>query len=460
MIQTDLKDIQKMCKGFGLDEKHYDIKVSGVSTDSRDMENNKLFIPLIGDNFNGHNFLKSAIDNGAVAALWQEDQIAPEIELPLIYVKDTLDALQNLAKAYRESLDIKVIGITGSDGKTSTKDILSGILNSKYKTHGNKGNLNNYIGVPLTLLDMEEDTKFAVIEMGVSHLGDMDSLSSIVQPDIGIITNIGESHLEEFGSIKNIAIGKMEMLDHIKPGGLYLYNGDDELLASLSKDIKGDFKVQSFGINKDNDHILEPLETNENGSLFKIPSFSDKTYSIPLLGKHQVFNGGVSIIAAKYLGIDYEDIQNALDNIVLTGMRQEIIEENGITILNDSYKSNPSSLKSALETFNNLEGYNQKILILGDMLGLADKEREMHEEMNKYIDEDQVDYLITIGPASKYLGDVAKNKLGDENVLSFNDKSGVSDSVKEILKDNPLILIKASRLFELETLISEIVNNE
>lgn len=458
MITRSLKEIQEMCNGYGLKKRHENIVIEGVSTDSRNININQLFIPLTGENFNGHEFLYKALEYGATAVLWNKDEPVPDIGFPFIFVDDTLVALQKLAKSYRNQLNTKIIGITGSNGKTSTKDILASLLKTQYKTHKTLGNLNNHIGMPLTILNMEEDTEMAVLEMGMSNLGEIELLTSIANPDVALITNIGEAHLEDLKTKENIIKAKMEILKGLKPNGLFLYIGDDTMLKAKVKDIPNDYEIMSFGTEPFNTYQPKTVFVNEKGVSFFFKNLSSPTFFLPMLGKHQIYNATAAIAIAKYFDISYENIEKGLLYVEKTGMRNELVNARGFTILNDSYKSNPSSVLAALDTLYFMKDYDQKIVILGDMQGLGDHEIKMHEEIGQEIDPKQVDFLFTIGPVSKHIAKIAKLNLGKDRVVSYTNKFELIPKIKEVLKPNALVLIKASRAFGLEELVKQLID--
>lgn len=457
MIIRSLKDIQEMVHGSGLKTRHENIIVRGVSTDSRNIKLDQLFVPLNGEFFNGHEFIYKAIENSAVAALWNKNEPVPEVGFPLIFVDDTLLALQRLAKSYRNQLDIKVVGITGSNGKTSTKDILASLLKTEYKTQKTLGNFNNHIGVPLTILDLEEDTKMAVIEMGMSNLGEIELLSSIARPDVALITNIGEAHLEDLKTKENIIKAKMEILKGLKTNGLFLYIGDDPMLKETVSNTPMNYEVMNFGMENFNTYQPKKVFVNEKGVSFFFKNLSSPTFFLPMLGEHQIYNATAAIAIARYFGISYDNIEKGLLNVEKTGMRNELVHAKGFTILNDSYKSNPSSVLVVLDTLYFMKDYDQKIVILGDMQGLGDHEVKMHQEIGEEIDPKQVDFVFTIGPVSRHIADTAKLNFSEDKVFSYEDKFELLPKIKEILEPNALILIKASRAFELEELVQQLV---
>ena len=456
MIRRSLKDIEKMVQGSGLKEGYKDINIEGVSTDSRDIGKGQLFIPLIGKNFNGHKFIKQVIEKGALAALWNKNEPIPDVDFPFILVEDTLVALQNLAKEYRNQLNVKVIGITGSNGKTSTKDILASLLNTRYRTKKTMGNLNNHIGTPLTILDLDEDTEMAIVEMGTSNFGEISLLTSIAKPDVAIITNIGEAHLEDLKTKENVAKAKLEILEGLNPDGLFVYFGDDSLLRKEveSMDIKQE--ILTYGTKKFNDYQCELGIVDQNSLSFNLKTPTPHDLFVPMLGKHHMHNATASIIVARYFNVSFESIQEGLYHIDKTGMRNELVYAEGFTILNDSYKSNPTSVLAALDTLYGLDQYKQKIVVLGDMQGLGEEEVEMHKEIGLKIDPSQVEYVFTIGPLSKHIAKSAKISFEKDKVISCANKPQLVERLKKIIKPKALILVKASRALELEDVVDSL----
>ncbi len=453
MIRRNLKEIKRMVEGSNLAKEFENLTIEGASTDTRSIKPKQLFIPIKGENFNGHDFLEKAIEKDAIAALWNKDEPIPTTDFPLILVEDTLVALQKLAKAYRLELNTKVIGITGSNGKTTTKDIIASILSRKYKTEKTLGNFNNEIGMPLTILDLDEDTEIAVIEMGTSGYGEIDLLSEIGRPEIAIITNIGEAHLEDFIIRENIAKAKLEIINHLDPQGLFIYLGDEPLLRNCIENKDTDFKTVSYGEKDSNNYRPKLINMSEKDISFTLEGADYPNFNLPLLGKHQIYNATAAIIVAEHYGIPFDEIQEGFLNVDATGMRNELIHTEKCTILNDAYKSNPSSVVAALETLKTMDQYNKKIVVLGDMLGLGPNEINMHKETGEAIDPDDVDYIFTIGPFGKYIGEGAKSNFSGDRIFSFMNKDELVEKLQEYVDPNTIVLIKASRSLELEDIV-------
>ncbi len=447
-----------MCGGSGLSDKFEELVIEGVSTDSRNITVDQLFIPLVGESFNGHDFVSMAIGKGAIATLWNKNEPKPNNDFPFILVDDTTSALQELAKSYRKELNTKVIGITGSNGKTSTKDILASLLKTQYKTHKTIANFNNYIGLPLTILSMAEDVEMAVLEMGMDNFGQIELLTSIASPNAAIITNIGEAHLEGLKTKENIAKAKLEILKGLKPNDLFLYYGDDTTLKKTIDNSSINYNVKTYGMEESNDYQTEVLFVNEIGDSFNIKKPLDKEFFINMLGEHQVLNATAAIAVAQYFGISLENIEKGLLSIEKTGMRNELIHANGFSILNDSYKSNPSSVLAALNTMSTMTDYVQKIAVLGDMQGLGEEEINMHKEIGLKINPDEIDYVFTFGPLSRHIAETAKINLGKDRVASFDNKPELIAKIKEVMKPNALILTKASRALAMEEVVESLIS--
>src|SRR5699024_4876035 len=331
------------------------IPIHDVTTDSRKKVNNGLFIPLVGERFDGHDYILDAFNNGAIAALWKRDRTRPEAlpnDFPIYYVSDTLDALQRLAACYREKINPTVIAITGSNGKTTTKDMIGSVLTTSYRTHRTMGNFNNHIGLPLTILDMPPDTEILVLEMGMNDFGEISHLSHIAQPDIAVITNIGESHLAQLRSRAGIAKAKLEIVDGMSPEGYLYIDGDEPLL----KNAHVHPNVITCGFYANNDVIIEDTKIEDDKTLFGLSD--GKTYSIPLLGKHHALNALFAVTIGTKMGVMPKTIQQALAKLEHTSMRFEIVQgKNGATIINDAYNASPTSMKAAIDVVKQMRGY-------------------------------------------------------------------------------------------------------
>jgi UDP-N-acetylmuramoyl-tripeptide--D-alanyl-D-alanine ligase len=455
VIKRTLQEIQQMASGFGLQEPFLQHMITGVSIDSRTVGAGNLFIPIKGEKFNGHQFVKDAFDKGAVASFWQEDEPNPPSDVPLIFVKDTLEALQTLARNYRQQLDVKVVGITGSNGKTTTKDLVAAVLSTAYRVHKTEGNLNNHIGLPLTILRMKEDTEIAVLEMGMSARGEIERLSEIANPDIAVITNIGEAHLQDLGSREAIAEAKFEIVSGLKENGVFIYNGDEPLLNNLVKNASKKLLPLTFGQNESSDYYPFDIRQEDEKTIFKINKAPDFEFSIPVLGKHNVYNALAAIAVGFSLNIEWEKIQNGLHQAALTNMRTEMIKtKEGFTVINDAYNASPTSMKAAIQLLNDLKGYKRKIVVLGDMLELGEREIEFHQEIGRYLDPENIQFVFTYGRLGAEIAKAAKETYAPDRVKAFEDKSELINELKPLLTPEDIVLVKASRGMKLEEVVA------
>ena len=452
MLNLTLKEIAQLADGKLNNDKFEDVVINDVSIDTRTLDQGDLYIPIIGENFDGHKFIDSAIMKNAKAIFSEQGKFVKD-DFPIIYVNDTTEALQEFSSKYRQSLDIKIIAITGSNGKTSTKDLISKILEEKYIVSKTIGNLNNHIGLPLTLLKFNKDTNIGVVEMGTDGFGQIEVLSKIARPDIAIITNIGDSHLEALKTKENIVKEKLHIIDYLAEDGVFYYNLDDPILTSEYNKLNKKIRDISFGKDPKADYRLNIIESNNKGSLFTL---NDDFYNLSLIGKHQVYNASVAIAVAEEMGIEEDKIKLALLENEASSMRTELMNMNGFDILNDSYKSNPQSLITALDTLTILDGYRNKIAILGDMLELGENEEELHRNIGRQVDPDKLDYLLLFGPLSKYIYDESVKVMGENRVFYFDNKDKLVDKAKYIIKKGDIVLVKASRSMHLEEIIESL----
>ncbi|MFI8688461.1 UDP-N-acetylmuramoyl-tripeptide--D-alanyl-D-alanine ligase [Rossellomorea sp. NPDC077527] len=432
------------------------VVVKGVSIDTRKIESGNLFVPFKGENVDGHQFVRQAIENGASAALWDINVPNPPEDIPVLVVEDPLLALQALANKYRHELDLKVVGITGSNGKTTTKDIVANLLSVKYRVHKTQGNYNNHIGLPLTILSLPQDSEVAVLEMGMSGFGEIELLSEISQPDAAIITNIGESHLQDLGSREGIAKAKLEIVKGLKPEGLFAYYGDEPLLQEGVKGL-GLTHMETFGRSESNTIYPTKIEMNNHGSYFETSFAEGETFFLPVLGQHNIHNALAGILIARHFGLSVDEMKEGLQSLKLTQMRMEMLEgKKGESIINDAYNASPTSMKAAIELVAELEGYRTKILVLGDMLELGDNEEEFHQEIGRMIDGEKIQQVFTFGHLGSLIAKGALENLQEDRVHSFTDKESLTNKLSSILKGDELILFKASRGMKLEEIIDNL----
>ncbi|WP_439743770.1 UDP-N-acetylmuramoyl-tripeptide--D-alanyl-D-alanine ligase [Bacillus pseudomycoides] len=455
MMKRTLKQVEQMVMGAGLAEKYVNETVQGVSIDTRKITTGNLYIPIQGDRFDGHSFVEKAIENGAVATLWKKNVQNPPVNIPVIFVEDTLEALQTLAKSYRDQLDVKVIGVTGSDGKTSTKDIVTSLLATKFKVQKTEGNFNNHIGLPLTILSLEENTEMAVLEMGMSGRGEIEFLSKLARPNAAIITNIGEAHLMDLGSRDAIAEAKLEIVTGLQDGGVFVYNGDEPLLTNRVPSMNLAAETITFGDARANNYYPTSVTLQATGTYFKMNQDENVAFYLPVLGKHNVYNTLASMAIAKYFGVTWEEMKQGLVTLQMTGMRMEIVKtENGLTIINDAYNASPTAMEAAFHLMNGLDGFSKKIVVLGDMLELGNQEVQFHYEVGKLIDPARISYVFTYGRLGAQIAEGAKINFPNERVKAYDNKEELVKNLQAIVDVKDVVLVKASRGMKLEEVIT------
>ena len=420
---------------------------SHVSTDTRKIEKGSLFIAIKGANFDGHNFVREAARKGAAGAIVSREIPSPKPGFTVILVNDTVKALGAIAKFHRSRFDIPVIALTGSNGKTTTKEMLALILASKYKVLKNEGTDNNFIGVPQTLLKLKESHEIAVIELGTNHPGEIGYLADIVQPNCGMILNIGPSHLEFFGSIENVRKEKLDLLKRVGEDGSAVINGDEAELVDAAK--KMCEETVTFGFNEDCDFVAENVQESDCGINFAL----NDTYVVKLrmLGKHNVYNAAAAIAAASLYGIEARLAVKALEDFVLPKLRMEYEKCEGVDFIFDCYNSNPASLKSAIGTLRDMEPYKRKVLVAGDMLELGASGPDLHRDIGRFAAKSKIDLFVSVGPLSGYILEGAQEEgIGGMSLLRFKNSVEAAKALKGILREGDLVLIKGSRGMKME----------
>lgn len=461
MIEIKIKKIAEILEGKIIGSADPEACICGVSIDSRKVCENNLFIPIKGLTNNGHSYIRDVISKGAAATLWNKDEPNPPSDTAVILVDDTVAGLQQLAKYYRNTLKAKIVGVTGSNGKTSTKDITAAVLSQKYKTQKTMGNYNTEIGVPYTLLSLDEDCQAAVIEMGMERKGEIDFLTDIVNPDVGIITSVGLVHIDNFPSIEEIAKAKLEIVNGIKDNGLFIYFGDDPLIEKTVQNtaMKETIRKQTFGTMEKNTLWLKDFKEDLNGINIRVSDEDFEELHIDILGRHQALNAMAAILAAKELGMNSEEIRLGLLNIEKTGLRNEIIEIKSCRVLNDCYKSNPVSINAALDIFEMFDN-KKRVVVLGDMLGYREMSHDMHYNVGKDLASRRIDQLVTIGGEARYIAKGARENTDIGSIVEFDTKEEAAEYISRYLNEDCGILIKGSRFLKLEYIANKLKETE
>ncbi|MCL2323303.1 MAG: UDP-N-acetylmuramoyl-tripeptide--D-alanyl-D-alanine ligase [Oscillospiraceae bacterium] len=426
------------------------------SIDTRTIEKDDFFIAIKGEKFNGNDFVKKAFTKGASVSMVDEDRFDKH-DLNdanwLILVKDCRKALIDLASFYRNKLNIKVIAVTGSVGKTTTKDLIHGVVSSKYKAFKTKGNYNNSLGLPLSILSIDESYEACVLELGMNHKGEIDLLSKISKPDLAVITNIGTAHIEFLKSRKNILSAKMEITNYFTNENKLIINGDNDLLSTIKKEEK-DYEIITCGFNLSNDCIISKESYSKDKIEFDF-SYSSNKYKFKLngfYGKHSILNASLAICVGFTLGLNEEEIQTGLNNVEITPMRMEIDMQNDITIIDDCYNASPDSMKAAIDVLSNYKE-KRRIALLGTMGELGNLSFKSHEEIGSYA-KNKVDMLVTFSKYNEYYKKGYGNKI-----FSFNNINDLYSFVLREVKKDDVILVKASRAEKYENIVRMLKNN-
>jgi len=432
-------------------------EIKTIITDSRDTGAKSLFVPLIGEKFDGHDFIRPLAESGKITAYLTMKKNALTAEgVSAILCDDTLKAYGRIAANHRKRMNAAVIGITGTNGKTTAKEMIHSILNRKGAALKNEKNYNNEIGVPYTLLGLKEEHKWAVIEMGMNHKGEIDTLSRIAEPDIALITNAGEGHLEFLGSVENVAYAKAEIMRGMKPGSLIVLNSDTSCFGILKESaVKAGLKVRTFGIYKDADvrpsaykMFKDSIRIDMDGEAFEAPAY----------GLHNIYNALAAVAVTGALGIGNGIIKEALKDFKCMDMRSQVIEGR-YTVINDTYNSNPLSARYALNSLAEIFPDKRRIAVLSDMRELGESAKYYHSEIGKLAYSSGVDMLLTWGSLAEYINSAAKRSgMREKKALHFIDKNELIDFVEKNVNNNDVILVKGSRSMKMEEVVEALIH--
>ena len=469
-----LKEIIKACNGelvFGNENE----ECQNFSKDTRTINKGDIYVGIKGENFDGNTLYKQAFEKGAKVCILQginknelnefknefydEKNTEKNTEInsqnnketiSIILVEDTIKALQQIASYKRSLYNIPVIAITGSVGKTSTKDIVASVVSTKYKVHKTQGNLNNHIGVPLTILQLDNHEAL-VVEMGMNNLGEITVLSKIANPNIAIITNVGTAHIGNLGSRENIRKAKLEILDGMQNGGTLIINNDNDMLHDWYENIyKNDnenkyknIKVITYGIENNSNIMAKNIDLQPNSSTFEtVINEQNNTVFVPIGGMHFVYNALCAIAVGKETNININEIKNGIQNFELSKSRMELIKiSNGATLINDCYNANYDSMKAGLEYLSKT-AQSRKIAVLGDMLELGEYSNQLHKQVGEEVIKNKIDILVTVGEQGKIIAQVAETEC--KTVKSFTNNQEAIEYLKQIIQEEDTILVKAS----------------
>ena len=450
MRNITIGDVLKMTgakAGFEIDE---NARVCNISNDSRDIKEDTIYAAIVGERLDGHDFARAALENGAIAAIVEKRVTEKDI-----LVKDTRRALKDIAMGYRSRFDIPFLAVTGSSGKTTTKDMLYFAVSESRKTLRNLGNLNSEIGLPMTVFNLDESHECAVLEMGMYVQGEIDYLAEIVKPHFAIITNVGVAHIQSAGSRENILKAKMEIANYMTQSDVLLINGDNDMLQTVDT---GAMKpsVYKYGLEEHNDIRLISYETTESGMKIRADILGKITeYEIPTLGIHNIYNSLSVMGLCSLMGLDMKKSAEGIRKYQPSKYRMEIKSVSGKTLIEDFYNANPDSLRASIETFRQMQG-ERKVAVLADMLELGEISEKEH--MNAGIQASEIfDVIICIGSDAKYIGKGAiENGFDKGRVYYFANNEEAVSEINSILRPGDAVLMKGSRGMKLEEVAESI----
>ena len=451
MQNMTLKEIAVACGGiyYGDDESYYK-EVSSVVIDSRKVEKDCLFIAIRGARVDGHMFIPQTIRDGALCAL--SEKRIENASYPYILVTSCEQALKDIAEHYRKSLNLKVVGVTGSVGKTSTKEMIASVLGEKYNVLKTAGNFNNEIGLPLTIFNIREEHEVAVLELGISNFGEMERLAKIARPDICVITNIGVAHLEHLKSRDGILKAKTEIFLYMNPNGSIILNGDDDKLSTVHP--ANGIQPVFFGLDDSRDFYADQVEScglRGTNAVFHTPNSTFSAHiSIP--GEHMVLNALAGIAAGYALGMNDEEIKAGIEALVPLAGRNNLIETDSLTIIDDCYNANPASTKASLDVLAKAD--TRQVAVLGDMFELGPTEKQMHYEVGKYAAGLGIDILVCIGQLSEHMATGASEQCSKTQVFYFETKDDFFEQADRILNPKDTVLVKASNGMKFSEIVS------
>lgn len=452
MEKLSLKQVIAFVNGKCEDPRVKDVTINEVCIDTRKIKEGCLYVPIKGERFDGHDFIEDAFDKGAVAVLTHEP--IKTTKGIVIHVEDTRVALRDLAEGYLNLFKIPVIGITGSVGKTSCKDMIASVLSQKFKVLKTEGNFNNDIGLPLTVFNLENIHEVIILEMGMNHFDEIHVLSKVARPDYAVITNIGVSHIENLGSREGIYKAKKEIFDFMTPNGTAVINMDDDYLPRLNEDII--MNKKTFGVQKKADfmaHDVRSLGYEGMGAVFTTPSMTFGM-TVPVLGEHMIYNVLPAIAIAEDLGMSKEEIIKGIQSFKPTKMRLNIHQMgNNITVLDDVYNASPDSMKAALNTLTKLPSKGKRIAILGDMFEMGSHSEGGHLEVGQFAHGLDLDLLLCVGQDAKF---IQQGYGKEKSSFHFPDIEKLKTALPQIMESGDTILLKASRGMHFEKIIDNI----
>mgnify|MGYP003872213449 CR=1 FL=1 len=427
----------------------------GVSTDTRAIAAGSIFVALVGDRYDAHDFIDTAIEKGAKAIMVSNARAhSISADINIVAVEDTLTGLQNLACGYRESLNFKTVAITGSNGKTSTKEFTAAVLGQKFNVLKTEGNLNNHIGVPLMMLRAGSEHTAGVFEVGMNHPGELQPLVEIVKPIVGVVTNVGPVHIEHFENEEAIAVEKGTVARCLGPEGVAVLNADDKWFAKVKEGVRG--KIVTVGIEEQADFMASDIQMGTGKVTFMVSGQGKRcAVEIPVVGKHMVYNALLAIAVGASMGVSLEEAATGLKTAKLPGMRLQEMTVHGVRVINDAYNANPHSMKAAIKTLADLEVAGQKIIILGEMRELGTHADSAHVELGQEVAKLGIDELVVVGGhASEVVDGAIGFGMSREKVYEATSISDAAERINNLARPGDVVLFKASRGARLEEVLA------
>lgn len=455
MKNLTLENIAQVCDGtyYGSADKLQE-EITSIITDSRKAENGCLFVPIVGERVDAHKFIPQVMAAGALATL--SERVLEDADFPYIVVESSLQAVKDIAEFYLKQLQIPVVGITGSVGKTSTKEVIASVLSQKYRTLKTQGNFNNELGLPLTVFRLRDEDEMAVLEMGISDFGEMTRLAKIARPDTCVITNIGTCHLENLGDRDGVLKAKTEIFKFLRPDGHIVLNGDDDKLAT----VKGheEIKPVFFGMDKDCQVYGDEIVSRGLKGMTCMIHMGDTAFKvdIPMPGRHMVYNALAAAAVGNIYGLTTEQIKTGIESLEPISGRFRMIETDKFLIVDDCYNANPMSMKASLDVLQ--DGAGRRVAVLGDMGELGENEVQLHEEVGEHAGKCDIDVLICTGNLCKKMAEKAQQTNPELKVIYEPDRESLLADLKKFVQNGDTILVKASHFMKFEEVVGKLQN--
>lgn len=450
MKDLTLKNIALACHGIyrGAEDKA-ECEVDSITTDSRQVMAGCLFVPIKGEWADGHSFIREVMEKGALCTLSEKE--LPEADFPYIQVESSLKAVKDIAEFYLQRLRLPVVGITGSVGKTSTKEMIAAVLGQRFDVLKTLGNFNNELGLPLTVFRIRENHEIAVLEMGISDSGEMSRLAKVARPDTCVITNIGCCHLENLIDRDGVFRAKTEMFEYVQKNGHVVLNGDDDKLIQVKE--TGGIRPVFFGLHQGNEIYADCIKSRGLKGISCRIHVGKEYFDtlIPIPGEHMVYNALAGTAVGRIYGLSLDEIRAGIESLQSLSGRLHIIEANQMTVIDDCYNANPMSMKASLEILKDALG--RSVAILGDMGELGENENRLHAEIGTAAAELGIDILVCVGRLSRHMAEAAREKAGKTHVIYFEKREELLDNLGKIVQEGDTVLVKASRFMQFETVV-------